>query len=147
MVRVHRHRRGTARIEWAMPCRGVEYEDGDTNLFGAWVDTGLVSEFPIGVSVTSVLCIVTSCYDLGADSDHEIRRVVRAPDLAEVARGRLVFSMEPDDTGYQPLPGDERRVIHAIPTAFWAPEPGRYLFEFQLDGGEITTLPFTLQRA
>ncbi len=138
------------RIEWAMPCRSVEYDEGQTNVYGAWVDTGLVPSFPVGVSVTAVLCIVADCYELHRESDHEIRRVVRAPDLAEVGSGRLVFSMEPD-AEYEPwgdgLEGDERRVIHAIPTKFWAPAPGRYLFEFQLDGGEITTLPFTLQHA
>jgi hypothetical protein len=124
------------RVDWAIPCRYVEVNDGLATIVGAGVDTFWVPEMPAAVGVLIAIRIVGSPEEMAPGVEHNLVVRVLDPGMEEISRieGRGGAS------GTNPLAQEGFEQASIIPTMqqFEVPAEGNYTIEIRIDDRSAT---------
>lgn len=116
-------------IDWIIPCRYAEVHDNLATIIGAGIDTWWLPELPAPVQVGVVVRLLASAEELGADHDHTVRNIMRAPDGSTLSDLEETFQANAAHARTEWLNG----LVVVTIVVFEATEEGTYTFEHIVD--------------
>lgn len=119
------------RVDWAIPCRYVEINDGLATIIGAGIDTFTVLELPVDLQVLLAVRLVGPSVDFQPDRQHELVGRVLDTQMNEISQLTSTFNALPNPTH---LAGWEQATIFGVVHQFRADTAGAYTIDLAVDG-------------
>lgn len=121
-------------IDWIIPCRYAEVHDNLATIIGAGIDTWWLAELPSPIQVGVVVRLLAAAEELGPDTDHTVRNILRAPDGSTLSDLEETFQAGAADEIVNARAEWLNGIVVVTLVRFEATEAGTYTFEHIVDG-------------
>jgi hypothetical protein len=121
------------RIDWAIPCRYAEVNNGLATIAGGGIDTFWPPNIPSPIGLVMVVRLVGT----EGSGSHEFTNEVLGPDMSPVTGKQVAqFDATPNPNA---APGWEQQLLIAVVVQFNAPVAGPYTISMTVDGHSHAT--------